>query len=122
MSPASLPLLRATLAAAALLAAGPAWAHAHLQAATPPDGGVVTATPAAVELSFTEPLEARFSELRVSNAVGAVVASGARLVESKRLVLELPSLPEGEYLVTWRVLAVDTHRTEGQLRFTIRKP
>jgi copper resistance protein C len=36
--------------------------------------------------------------------------------------VDLPPLVPGVYTVTWSVLAVDGHRTQGDYRFTFKPP
>ena len=108
----------------ALLAAGPVWAHAHLQASTPPANATLTASPGLLELVFTEPLEARFSSIGLWDANGKAVALPAVRVaadDPKHCLVDLPELADGQYTVLWRVTAIDTHRSEGRFSFTIHK-
>jgi methionine-rich copper-binding protein CopC len=37
----------------------------------------------------------------------------------KQLVLVVPPLAPGRYRVSWHVVSVDTHRTEGEYTFTV---
>jgi methionine-rich copper-binding protein CopC len=106
---------------AALFAAGPAFAHAHLKASTPAADTTVAASPETLSCSFTEALEGRLSSLLVRDAGGKQVADGASLAPSdtRQLVLKLPHLAPGIYRVEWVAVSVDTHRTEGSFRFTV---
>ena len=72
-------------------------------------------------LWFTEKLEPAFSTAEVRNAQGAVQSGKAQVDGSDRTELRVPlkALPPGTYLVSWRVLSVDTHRTQGTFRFTV---
>lgn len=102
--------------------AAPAFAHAHLQSATPPANSTLREAPPAIEVTFTESLEPRFSTLTLEDAAGRPVATPpARVAEDnpRKLVLALPSLGAGRYTVIWRVTSIDTHRTEGRFSFTI---
>jgi copper resistance protein C len=107
---------------AALLAL-PATAHAHafLKTATPAVGSTIAAAPGAVTIDFTEGVEPRFSSIAVQDAAGRRVDKGdAHLAGgSAHLAVDLAPLPPGTYRVTWRVTAVDTHRTEGNFTFTV---
>jgi methionine-rich copper-binding protein CopC len=116
-------MIRTYLLALALLGpAAPAFAHAFLQRATPPVGSVVPASPPEISLSFSEGVEPLFSTIEVRNASGAIVSAGKPHVapgDDRRLVLDLPKLPPGSYSVIWHVTSVDTHKTEGNYKFTI---
>jgi methionine-rich copper-binding protein CopC len=67
-----------TLALGAVLLAGsvPAFAHAHLEHASPAVDSVMTGAPPEVRIWFTQALEASFSGAELRSADGAVVAKG----------------------------------------------
>ena len=101
-----------------------AFAHAHLDHASPAVGSTVTSAPSAVVMWFTEKLEPKFSTAEVHNAQGAAVQAGKATVNpanQAELRVPLKSLPPGTYKVIWRVLSVDTHRTQGDFSFTVGK-
>ena len=75
--------------------------------------------PAKIELQFSEPLEAAFSAVAVSDAVGRDVSAGPSAVSGSRLTLPLKPLKPGRYRVTWHAVSVDTHRTEGKYNFLV---
>jgi copper resistance protein C len=100
----------------------PASAHALLERTSPAVGGEIAASPPELSLSFTEAVEPLFSAIEVRDANGAAVATGkphAAPDNSRRLVIDLPTLPPGIYTVIWHATSVDTHKTEGRYRFTI---
>ena len=104
----------------------PGWAlaHAALQNALPPEGSRMEAAPAAVTLTFSEALEPRFSSVVVSDAAGARVDRGDLKVApgDGRTVREtLGLLLPGHYRVTWKVVSIDTHKSQGHYSFTIEK-
>ncbi|WP_024278217.1 copper homeostasis periplasmic binding protein CopC [Xanthobacter sp. 126] len=117
----------ATLFAAAalgLMSATAAFAHAHLEKAVPGVGATVSAGPSEVRLVFSEAVEPRFSSIVVTRADGSAVASGAAADASdpKALVLKLgAALPAGAYKVQWKIVSVDTHKTEGSFGFQVGK-
>ena len=39
--------------------------------------------------------------------------------DAKELIVSLPDLPAGTYKVVWHVLSVDTHKTQGDFKFTV---
>jgi hypothetical protein len=106
-----------------LIAAGPpAGAHAFLDHASPPVGSTIAAPPAVLSLSFTQELEPAFSNVSVTNQAGQRVDLGNVEVPpgaSAELRVGLRPLPPGIYTVSWRVVSVDTHPTEGRFQFTI---
>ena len=105
-----------------LLPATHANAHAFLEHSDPPVGGKVHSAPAAVRIWFTEAIEPRFSSIQVFDATGKQVdKKDTRSDPSNRSVLQvsLPRLGAGSYKVVWRVVSVDTHRTNGDFTFQI---
>ncbi|MGB9042662.1 MAG: copper homeostasis periplasmic binding protein CopC [Pseudolabrys sp.] len=102
-------------------ATGSAFAHAHLDHATPKVGSTVAQSPKEVVLWFTEKLEPAFSSIEVRNEQGAAVSMGKATVIGDRTQLRVPlkALPPGSYNVIWRVLSVDTHRTQGDFTFRV---
>ena len=104
-----------------LLRARPAGAHAFLDHAQPRVGSTVDASPSAVTLFFTEPVEPAFSRVEIDDGDGKKVATEAvRHPAPDRLEVPLPALPAGEYTVQWAVVSVDTHPTEGHFTFSVR--
>jgi methionine-rich copper-binding protein CopC len=117
-------IIAAVLAAEmALIVAGPAArAHAFLDHASPPVGSAVPAAPAAITLWFTQDLEPAFSKVTVTNQAGQRVDLGNVQVPQgapAQLQVGLRPLPPGTYTVSWRVVSVDTHPTEGSFQFSI---
>lgn len=109
------------LAALLWLAPSSAGAHAFLDHANPKVGNTVTSAPKEVVLWFTQQLEPAFSSIEVRNAQGASVTAGKATAGGDRTQLRVPlkALPPGSYKVIWRVLSVDTHRTDGSFTFRV---
>jgi methionine-rich copper-binding protein CopC len=73
-------------------------------------------------VNFSEQLEAAFSTVVVRDAVGKRVdKADAHLDPADRSTMRvsLPSLAKGTYIVVWRALTADTHRTEGAFIFRV---
>ena len=97
-------------------------AHAHLDHANPAVGSTVAQPPKEVSLWFTEALEAKFSTIEVRDAQGRPVQAGPATLDrgnTAQLRVPLKALPPGTYKVIWRVLSVDTHRTQGDFTFRV---
>ena len=122
-------------------------AHAFLNAATPGADSIVGAAPKEIRLTYSEPVEIRFSTFKVykipaargtemrtlhTAADGLVAAnllkrgdeaarSDAGLANTTRtsadIVVRLKDLEPGAYVFMWRVLSVDTHTTQGSFIF-----
>ena len=117
-------IIAAALAAQmALIVAGPAaQAHAFLDHASPAVGSAVPVAPAAITLWFTQNLEPAFSKVTVTNREGQRVDLGnvqVRQGAPAQLQIGLRPLPAGTYTVSWRVVSVDTHPSEGSFQFSI---
>ena len=125
------PVLQSVLAGllgtALLLPAAPAQAHAVLVRADPSDGAVLALAPSAVRLAFNEPVAAIGPGLRVFAADGRRVdlARPPERVDVDAsdltvIAVALPDdLPDGGYVVAWRVRSADGHAVAGTLRFTV---
>ena len=99
-----------------------AHAHAQLDHASPTVGGTVKAAPSAVTLSFTEAVEPKFSSIEARDDKGVAVQSGAAqgvAGNAAQLRVGVKPLTAGTYTVKWKVLSVDTHRTQGSFSFTV---
>ena len=113
--------LRVLILSLLVMAFGNITAHAHamLDHASPPVGGAVASAPREVALTFTQNLEAGFSSVQVTDANGARVDRGKAAISGNTMRVGLKSLSQGAYHVRWRVLSVDTHKTEGSFTFTV---
>jgi copper resistance protein C len=107
----------------AMLHATPVLAHAVLERASPPAGSEVAVSPHEIALTFTERIEPRFSAIELRDARGGVMPTASPRTEqgnNRRLIVEIPALSSGTYTVIWHATSVDTHKTEGSYRFTVR--
>jgi len=113
-----------TLSTLAMLCmASPAFAHAMLERASPLVGSDVPTAPHEIALTFTEGVEPLFSTIELRDPNGTVVATSKPQTDhgnNRRLIVQLPPLASGSYTVTWHVTSVDTHKTEGSFRFTVK--
>ena len=115
--------LRLVAIGAVLLFAVPyALAHSRPKVMVPAADSTV-ASPATISVTFTEPLEAKFSSLNVTDEQGKQFNTSASVAASndpKTLTLALPTLQPGGYLVHWVSVAADGHRMEGEYKFTVK--
>ena len=102
-----------------LLVTGEANAHAFLDHAEPRVGNSVATAPREVTLWFTQKLEPAFSTITVTNSAGQRVDTGKTRVSGTQMSISLRFGGAGTYRVTWRVLSVDTHRTDGSFTFRV---
>ncbi len=99
-----------------------AQAHALPRSEAPSAGSTLAQPPAEVVITFSEPIEPRFSTLQVVDVTGARVDTNAAqtAADDARLYrTALKKLPPGIYKVIWHVTSVDTHKTEGSYSFTV---
>lgn len=109
-------------ALAALLWAGPAFAHAHLISSTPADKATVSA-PTEITMRFNGPLVGRVSAIKLMDAQGgdvAVTLTPAANATDIVARMDKPLAP-GIYRATWTVAAEnDGHRMSGNISFTVK--
>jgi copper resistance protein C len=111
------------LALAMLSVAPQALTHAFLERAAPPVGSEIAGSPRQIMLTFSEAVEPSFSTIELRDSRGVVVPtdrSHSPPGSNQQLVVELPTLASGDYTVIWHATSVDTHRTEGSYRFTVK--
>jgi len=97
-------------------------AHAFLERAVPAVGSVVHASPARIELRFTQRIEPAFSSVQVFDTAGKRIDRDDGAVDAADATLlrvSLPPLAPGTYRVKWRVLSIDSHVTDGDFSFDV---
>ncbi|MGA2291536.1 copper resistance CopC family protein [Bradyrhizobium sp.] len=104
-----------------LLAIGEAKAHAFLDHAEPRVGNTVATAPREVTLWFTQKLEPAFCTITVTDSAGQRIDTGKVRVGGNQMSVALRPGGSGTYHVTWRVLSVDTHTTDGSFSFQVGK-
>lgn len=100
-----------------------AWGHAFPIRSDPRVGRTVATPPSKVTIWFDGELEPAFSTISVYNSAGQQVDkrnSRTRSPDETVLEVDLAALDAGTYHVYWKVLAKDTHSTEGDFSFTVR--
>ena len=102
-----------------VLATAEASAHAMLDHAEPRVGNKVATTPREVTLWFTQKLEPAFSTISVTDSAGKRVDTGKTRVSGSQMSVSLRPGRSGTYHVTWHVLSVDTHTTDGNYTFEV---
>ena len=110
--------LTSSIAAALLLASTFAQAHSHLQSSKPAEGSTVSASPTAVELSFSEAVTVTALTLQK----GEEKAQPLGPVSDKpmqKVSVSVPTLAPGKYVVNYRAVSDDNHVMNGTLHFTV---
>jgi copper transport protein len=113
--------LLATLAAVwSFLFASPAVAHAQLISMTPANGAQLTSPPTEVQMTFTESINLVDNGIRLVDHVGATVPTPKPTVSGRTVTWPMPpDLPEGQYIITWRVVSADGHPVSGASSFGV---
>ncbi len=97
-----------------------ALAHASLLAAVPRPGTVVTGDNVSIELRFDSRLDARFSRLELVKPDGGAAPLTLLAADSQSILkAKGTELGEGPYILRWRVLSVDGHANQGEVKFQI---
>lgn len=107
-----------------LIVLGPALgasAHAVVEETDPVDGARLEEAPEHVSVRFSEPVELTEGAIRIFDSSGRRVESGeARPVDSGEVVeVDSGHLPQGTYIVAWRVVSLDGHPIRGAFVFGV---
>lgn len=97
-------------------------AHATLIETTPADGEVLESQPDQIILTFTEPVQTAQDGVRLVGSEGSTSTLEAVTVNT---TVEAPlpdDLPEGTYVVSWRVISLDSHPIDGAFTFSVGSP
>ena len=106
-------------------------AHGTLIRTAPAANATVAERPREIRLWFNESIERRFSRVTVNRAERDAATGKLQAQErvdegledgpgvTRELAVKLPAtLAPGVYLVQWRVLSIDSHRTTGKFTLT----
>lgn len=119
-----LPILSSAIVLAASLISQQAFAHAHLKTETPAADSQVSAATSELTLGFSEGVEPNFSKVALSGPKGETVKTGKFTLatnDNTQALITLPApLTSGKYVVSWQVVSVDGHKTQGKYSFTVK--
>ena len=106
---------------AALVAVPALWAHAAPVSMTPAANSVVSA-PENLTIHFSEELEQKLCTIAVTDASGHAVTKAAASAgtDAKTMTVKLLPLSPGVYNVHWVAVSTDTHRSQGDYKFTVK--
>ena len=110
-----------TVAVVIVATATPVFAHAVLLQTSPTAGQVLLKPPREVTLRYNEPVEASLGAVRLFDSQGRRIDTGATTKPSAQVVA-VPirtTLPDGAYVVTWRVISADSHPVQGSFTFQV---
>lgn len=112
-------------ASVAMFPAVDASAHAVFVAAFPAPGAALRTPPPAVRITFSEPLNASLSGIRLYTSSGRPVRHPARVEtpDPRTYAIRIPPLRPDRYTVVWNtVSAIDGHTRRGSYTFTVDRP
>jgi methionine-rich copper-binding protein CopC len=99
-----------------------AFAHAFLDHADPAVGSKLDKPPSEIKIWFTQEIEPAFSKIEVTDSDGKQIDKKDVHIDekdNKLLLVSLPKLLPGAYKVSWHVVSVDTHKTQGDFKFEV---
>lgn len=100
--------------------AGPAAAHAVLVSTEPGESARLDSAPSEVTLTFSEGMTLGAGYARVLTADGERVDTDEASVDGAVVTVPLePDLPDGGYLVTYRIVSDDSHPVQGAWSFVV---
>jgi copper transport protein len=107
----------------ALAAPASAFAHAALLRTSPSASVTLNKPPAELRMTFSEAVEPRFATVSVTDPQANQETDGRPQrseTDPNTLVTPLkPNLPQGWYLVYWRVISADGHPVKGAFTFAV---
>lgn len=101
------------------------FAHAYIVKSNPSENEVLTTSPTKITIQFDEAIEQRFYSMKVTDQSGKRVdQKDAKISQENQAILEEtlePDLPNGTYLIQWKVVSSDGHPINGTIPFQIGK-
>lgn len=113
---AAMPRCALALVAALLVLVGAprtAEAHAILLSIDPANGEVVEDSPGTIAVTFTETVRVDDDAVTLLDDTGASVAVDVEVVGDELRISPTSPLDDGTYVVSWRVISIDSHPVSG---------
>lgn len=112
----------ATCAITSVFSAAQASAHAVLESSTPAASSTVKESPPEIVLEFSEPVAPTLADIRLFDSDAKLVSIGKTVRDSNDASIvraTMPALPDGAYVVVWRVSSADGHPVNGAFPFEV---
>ena len=106
------------IAAVLCLVANTAQAHSHLEGSTPKEGSTVSASPANIELKFSEAVQITALSIQKGDEQQRPL-SPLPAKPAAKISVVAPLLEPGNYTVSYRVVSDDNHIMSGALHFAV---
>ncbi|MGW6930730.1 copper resistance CopC family protein [Lentzea sp. NPDC054927] len=103
-----------------LQGAAPAFADAKLEKSDPAEDASLTAVPAALTLTFNEPVNPQ--SLALTGPDGQAVTLAAPTTAQLVVTQPVPALANGAYALAFKVVSTDGHNVSGTIKFTVAAP
>ncbi|WP_169083572.1 copper resistance protein CopC [Paenibacillus sp. PL91] len=95
-------------------------AHAYIAQSTPYQDAELTESPPAIRITFTEKIDQKLSSITLQREDnGDLIAGRLSGEDDLTLVYTIPKLEKGVYEVSWQVLSLDSHMTDGSFDFAV---
>ncbi len=107
-----------------LFQANSVFAHAALVKSDPPRRAALAISPKHIQLWFNEKIEGAYASITVKDSQQNIVTTNNPETvadDPKSIVLSLPQLEPGRYMVHYRVMSVDGHVIESNFDFNVKK-
>lgn len=101
------------------LSATPAQAHAQLVSTDPENGAALEVAPEKFTLTFSEPVGAVTDAIRLFSASEQPQTLPVQFRDTEAIAEFPRALPDGNYVVSWRVVSADGHPISGTVSFSI---
>ena len=112
--------LRSPLVLVLLAAPAPALAHAILLDSFPAIGSTIAPGDVSFRLRFNSRIDHARSRLTVGTRTSQQVILPIDTGNQPDMLKSFLTLPAGDYVLRWQVLAIDGHITRGEVPFTVR--
>lgn len=106
-----------------MMGANSAFAHAHLLTAAPAAESKLSVAPVILDLQFSEGIEVSLSHVTLTDSHNKKIKLGkVATVDKDKKHIQVAinaDLKPGHYVVEWRVVSVDSHKTNGKWSFDV---
>jgi methionine-rich copper-binding protein CopC len=108
---------------AVMVAMATATVFAHMKASRmlPAPNTTVSASPAQVQVWFTQAPDPKVSKIEVAGMAGPVALTAFKVTAEKSIVADIRNpLADGRYTVRWQAAGDDGHVQKGEFAFTVK--
>jgi methionine-rich copper-binding protein CopC len=98
------------------------FAHMKVSKMEPAADSTLTASPARIQLWFTQSPDPKVSKLELAGATGPVRLSGFQVAADKSIAAAIEgAIGNGRYTVRWQAAGDDGHVQRGEYAFTVKR-